>query len=359
MANGNSPSQQNQTTSTPNTNSANTSNNQQTANQQTTEFKLDNFEKLASISLKLSIAAGFLIVFIYCFFKINWFPIGLSLADTVGFIMLALGFAALIFAVELPIFMGVVAIIEKNSQNNRSKNHFFKSKIIFAVISAFFTVIAVGMITKNAISAILFILIYLISTIVIAILSCSDLRKDAIYPYFLIFLIIFIIITMLSIFDEFIMTNLGIRRPNSIIQLSENDYKLIKTKAEQCHLTLSGDEKNNSLSNVKILWRGMGSYTLIELDEKCKNEKVRMEIKTDESKIIYTVKDSSKDNANKTASEPKINQFDENNCKTDSKSKLQSTSESQKLTASEPVSLTLQVKEHPSNVGKRKRCHAK
>ena len=145
------------------------------------------------------------------------------------------------------------------------------------------------------------------------------------------------------------MIKLGVARPNSIIQLAEDDYKFVLSEAKRRKLVVStySGREDRSLSGVSILWRGMGSHTLIEFV--CKEEKVRMEIKTDESKIIYSVKDKSNtDEKNKpdtqTTSEPKANKSDENTCN----SKTASTPEN----ANEPdLSRTLQTRKPSSKLG--------
>lgn len=159
---------------------------------------------------------------------------------------------------------------------------------------------------------------------------------------------ILIFITTLN-FGKNVMIKLGVARPNSIIQLAEDDYKFVLSEAKRRKLVVStySGREDRSLSGVSILWRGMGSHTLIEFV--CKEEKVRMEIKTDESKIIYSVKDKSNtDEKNKpdtqTTSEPKANKSDENACN----SKTASTPEN----ANEPdLSRTLQTRKPSSKLG--------
>ena len=72
------------------------------------------------------------------------------------------------------------------------------------------------------------------------------------------------------------MIKLGVARPNSIIQLAEDDYKFVLSEAKRRKLVVStySGREDRSLSGVSILWRGMGSHTLIEFV--CKEEKVRM-----------------------------------------------------------------------------------
>lgn len=311
---------------------------------------LDGFEKMMSLAVKLSIATGFLIVFIYCFFEINWFPIGLSLSDTVGFIMMALGLGMVMLVIALPLLMATFAVIDERNKNNRYKNFLFWITICFCAILAFFIVKILG---ENEAHVYALMWFYIIATVVIIIIYFALIKKDKEVKETYLFIIIPLFVILIFIttlnFGKNVMISLGVARPNSIIQLAEDDYKFVLSEAKRRKLVVStqSGREDRSLSGVSILWRGMGSHTLIEFV--CKEEKVRMEIKTDESKIIYSVKDKSNtDEKNKpdtqTTSEPKANKSDENACN----SKTASTPEN----ANEPdLSRTLQTRKPSSKLG--------
>nr|WP_314486782.1 hypothetical protein [uncultured Kingella sp.] len=334
--------------------------------------RLDGFEKMMSLAVKLSIATGFLIVFIYCFFEINWFPIGLSLSDTVGFVMMALGLGVVLFVVHLPILMGLAAILEKDSQNNKFKNNYFLLKIITS-ISLSLGIIIVIWVNRGFYSAVTLLIVYVIIIFAIFViylfLSGKILPRKLNYLYsFIVFIILFVMSMAISVFDKDIMVSLGIRRNNSVIQLSENDYNFVLSEAKRRKLVVStySGRKDRSLSGVSILWRGMGSHTLIEFV--CKEEKVRMEIKTDESRIIYSkeiyLEEKNKSNA-ETAFEPKMNKSDENNC-VDSDASAPKTDNpvaevaSMPMNASEPaLSSIIQPRRHFRKPKKQRRCYTK
>lgn len=312
---------------------------------------LDGFEKMMSLAVKLSIATGFLIVFIYCFFEINWFPIGLSLSDTVGFIMMALGLGMVMLVIALPLLMATFAVIDKRNKNNRYKSFLFWIKICFCAILAFVIVKILGENEAHVYASLMW--FYIIATVIIIIIYFALIKKDKEVKETYLFIIIPLFVILIFIttlnFGKNVMIKLGVARPNSIIQLAEDDYKFVLSEAKRRKLVVStySGREDRSLSGVSILWRGMGSHTLIEFV--CKEEKVRMEIKTDESKIIYSVKDKSNtDEKNKpdtqTTSEPKANKSDENACN----SKTASTPEN----ANEPdLSRTLQTRKPSSKLG--------
>ena len=282
---------------------------------------LDGFEKMMSLAVKLSIATGFLIVFIYCFFEINWFPIGLSLSDTVGFIMVALGLGMVMLVIALPLLIATFAVIEEGNKNNGYKNFPFWIKFCFCAILAFIIVKRLGENKDHFYTSLIW--FYIITAIIIIIIYFALIKKNKEVKETYLFIIaplfvMLIFITTLN-FGKNIMISLGVARSSLIIQLAEDDYKFVLSEAKRRNLVAStfGGREDRSLSDVSILWRGMGSHTFIEFDDPCKKEKVRMEIKTDESKIIYSVKDNSKrdnSNINETVSEPKANKSDENTC---------------------------------------------
>lgn len=50
------------------------------------------YKDLLSMIVQLGIAIGAILVFIYCFFYINYIPSGLSIGDAITYIFISLGF---------------------------------------------------------------------------------------------------------------------------------------------------------------------------------------------------------------------------------------------------------------------------
>ena len=99
-------------------------------------------------------------------------------------------------------------------------------------------------------------------------------------------------------FNKKITTLLGFSKSETAIQLSESDFKLVQAQVRQREITdIKCDEENRIVWPVRVHLRGIGTHSLIsffyhpkkELKKKGNNEGVeflRMEVKTDESKLI-------------------------------------------------------------------------
>jgi len=78
---------------------------------------------------------------------------------------------------------------------------------------------------------------------------------------------------------------LGFSYSRVALQLSEQDFQLVKVQINQYRLTnIKYDEQTKIIYPIDIKLRGIGTYTLIEFGDG--KRQIRMEIKTEESKII-------------------------------------------------------------------------
>lgn len=131
----------------------------------------------------------------------------------------------------------------------------------------------------------------------VLILSCSffiyqgfygkifkDLKSKLLYVAIVsIFSIFFIGINQNS--QRYITKQLGFSYSRVALQLSEQDFQLIKAQINQYGLTnIKYDDQTKIIYPIDIKLRGIGTYTLIEFSDG--KRQIRMEIKTEESKII-------------------------------------------------------------------------
>ena len=85
--------------------------------------------------------------------------------------------------------------------------------------------------------------------------------------------------------QTYITKQLGFSYSRVALQLSEQDFQLVKVQINQYRLTnIKYDEQTKIIYPIDIKLRGIGTYTLIEFGDG--KRQIRMEIKTEESKII-------------------------------------------------------------------------
>lgn len=85
--------------------------------------------------------------------------------------------------------------------------------------------------------------------------------------------------------QKYITKQLGFSYSRVALQLSEQNFQLIKAQINQYGLTnIKYDDQTKIIYPIDIKLRGIGTYTLIEFGDG--KRQIRMEIKTEESKII-------------------------------------------------------------------------
>ena len=85
--------------------------------------------------------------------------------------------------------------------------------------------------------------------------------------------------------QTYITKQLGFSYSRVALQLSEQDFQLVKVQINQYKLTnIKYDDQTKIIYPIDIKLRGIGTYTLIEFGDG--KRQIRMEIKTEESKII-------------------------------------------------------------------------
>ncbi len=259
-------------------------------------FQLNNLNSFAMLGIKLIMATGFLLISFYCAFVIQWMPIGISLSETAGILLLGLAvstaFLIFIFSMALVIAKGI-DVTEKSSNPNAIW-------VMFAVLITIHIVFAVigAILDKLPISAWLTSVSLFIGIVIVAWRAVNTLRTQKMWAalYAVIVGIVFSIIAM----HKPILVILGFAQPQAIIQLNDADFKLVQTQAQQQGFTdIKFDKENRVVSPVDIKLRGIGTHTLIEVHQEVQQTEIKkeqnsapqektihFEIKTSESTVI-------------------------------------------------------------------------
>lgn len=247
--------------------------------------KLSIIEKIDGIMilcLKLSLTMGFIFIFSYCFLYVNWFPIGVSFTETISLLMLSLGIGIIILIL---ILVPAYCLSEGFKYYKESKISDTVNLALSAVILVWVGCAKIGMNIWEVIVVLFIILSY---SFFIFQISYGRIfinwRFRLIYIlYISVFTLFFMSINSNS--QTYLTKQLGLSYSQVSFQVSEKDFQLLKSQINNYGLNnIRYDEQNKIIYPVDIKLRGIGTYTLVEIgDEKIR---IRMEIKTEESKII-------------------------------------------------------------------------
>ena len=259
-----------------------------------------------SATLKLLIAVGALLTFIYCFFFINFFPTGLTAGDTLFFLSIVVGFAIIHFVVLgyswlatgwLAHPLRVINNIRKAW--TRLKDFVGNSGALWRTpsfwkdtLKGLFESIDHGL--QGLMSGVCLALLVLIGVAKSGVVAMAlagmgvvlglaiDLPKNANIPSHkkklaaLIFGTIAFLIPVIVAHEvlegelKLVFGNLGVRHDRGSIQLSEENFALLRAVAEQNHVALfpcdSEDKmRGRVVSGIDVLWHGIGERSLISI----------------------------------------------------------------------------------------------
>lgn len=282
---------------------------------------LESLGSFATLSFKFAATYGFLILFIDIY-KINWFPIGISLSEAGAFLILGLGCSILI----LIFYVMPVLLINLNIAQYKTITKCTCKKLLEPILVSIFLIMVIllliflfrdyGETKRFELLLLYFILIIASSSLLYFSINKSTPRDIKIMSYYILF-------SFLSLESVIIMVNfhqripilLGFSKSEIAIQLSESDFKLVQAQVRQREITdIKCDEENRIVWPVRVHLRGIGTHSLIsfyhpkkELKKKGNNEGVeflRMEVKTDESKLIGIPHNEGENCYNPSASAP-------------------------------------------------------
>lgn len=242
---------------------------------------LGEIKTLAGLIVGLSTASGFLSVFYYCLVKIQWMPIGLSFSEAVGFVFLSLGIGFLgVFFIILPQLNAFMFFLIYKIENKSIIDLF----ILFCLVVLEILILGIGIYLIWG--QWLKIVGYVFFIIIILWLLYELVNKtDDISGYvFIIFnLLAFIGLHIFS--SDALIKRLDLARDNVVIQLSEENFKFLKSTYENLDPSCINKDLR-VVCNVNILWRGMGTHTLIEVPTTNKDDYIRMEVPNNEIKVM-------------------------------------------------------------------------
>ena len=271
-------------------------------------YKL-NIERILgflNVLFKLTLAFGFVLMFVYLLFKIKYFPSGLSLADGVGFIFLALGYVVFYLTFQgvfLFPFLGVVHFCKKIWDCCKGKKEaknivadivfFMGSLLISSIICYFFIEFSDGF------GWIPFFFFTFIGSYLMNVIYENEFGgqpKNQVIIYMLIGMLMVVNIpivesTGVPILNN-ILINLKFSEKSTTLLLSNSDYKTIQKIATQEGLPVlySCEQDNDTeVRNIDILWNNLGESIYIELPKNAKGETVRTELKRAETKVVSKI----------------------------------------------------------------------
>ena len=291
---------------------------------------IENIARYFKHAISFGVAIGFITIFTYFFFDIHWIPPTLSISDTASLLMIAIGIGiyVAIFTVFILPFSKIWLEIF-NTQVINKKWKIFLSVLFFLIyIIIIYTPKYVQTYireTNNPISSNVYYLT-IVTIFTLAILSfliallakvtrIANLSNNVIFTIILIIILLLILIFSTTS-KENILLNLGIRKEKVIIQFKEDrDYNLVRREIGYSEFeTKYGNDKLNLITDVNILWYGMGGYTLLQFND-CTQNKFTLPIKTDEIRIILPMKKTANSNKedNLKKAEPKCRRPEDSN----------------------------------------------
>lgn len=270
---------------------------------------LDTLNDRATLILKFATASGFLFLFFFIC-TIHWMPIGISLSETGGILMLGLGVGLFITLFGVAPSLLVEQIFDSSGFKKWQRVAFLFIFLLFVGV--------IWTLTKIEWHLVIWYLLLLVLTgLIIFLLKAGQVpRKDKRIVLYLLYFLGFILSIIVIIFSyKHIIILLGFSKSETAIKLPESDFKLVQAQVRQREITdIKCDEENRIVWPVRVHLRGIGTHSLIsfyhpkkELKKKGNNEGVeflRMEVKTDESKLIGIPHDKGENCYNPSASAP-------------------------------------------------------
>ena len=242
---------------------------------------LDTLNDRATLILKFATASGFLFLFFFIC-TIHWMPIGISLSETGGILMLGLGVGLFITLFGVAPSLLLAEPIFDSSEFKKWQ------RISFAIIVVLLFVGVSWALPEDWPLVIwYFLLLLMIGLIIFSLKDGQVSRKDKKIVFYLLYFLGFILSIIVIIFSyKDITTLLGFSKSETAIQLSESNFKLVQEQVYQQKIAnIKFDKENRIVWPVRVLLRGIGTHSLISFNNN-EGKELRMEVKTDESKLI-------------------------------------------------------------------------
>ncbi|MBT9265259.1 OmpA family protein [Pseudomonas sp. MG-9] len=237
---------------------------------------LTSVEKYGSLTAKLIVALGVCITWGYCAFIINFFPTGLTVADSLVFIFIALGFGILYVYWLLFGFLGAYFFVSFFQEPHIRARLF--SAVMFLVFAGCLVFLACIMKDASSLLAPLFSGALLYLTIIhwkpdVARATIKQRRERARMRIMIFFTALFLPLTVavpvIGIIIDSSFGLIGITQKNVSLAVSEDNQKIINDVAKEFDISVYGCSENGKKTNIvhhfNVLWHGLGERSLVEL----------------------------------------------------------------------------------------------
>lgn len=248
--------------------------------------KLIEYKRFLGVFPGLGIGVGAVLMFIYCFFYINYIPSQLSFSDSLSYIFISLGFGVLyLFFLFFNLFLVFCFYHKRFLGKNEWVLYLFG--VIFIPILLFFCFLIFGFNYK-----ILILLIFYYLIIYIFLKSFHKLSSGVVFLFFTLLSLYPLFID--GVFDAFLdktLSRLSIKTDNASISLADEDFLFIRKIANEQGISLKTScnlfDRSKLIHDVNILW-SIGKDSLIEISGKAneENRKIRLTVNNENMKSI-------------------------------------------------------------------------
>lgn len=248
--------------------------------------KLIEYKRFLSIFSGVGIAIGAALIFIYCFFYINYIPSQLSLGDSLSYIFISLGFGLLYLFFLFFHFFLVFCFFHKNFLGENQWALYFSGVVFFPIVLYLYFFIF-GLNYKILILLLFYyFIIYLFFKLFYKLSARSRVlffTLLSLYP-----------LPIEGVFDAFLdntLSRLSIKMDYASIRLVDEEFLFISKITDEQGITLKTScnilDKNKLIHDVNILW-SIGRESLIEIagDGDEENRRIRLTVNNDNMKPI-------------------------------------------------------------------------
>ena len=248
--------------------------------------KLIEYKRFLSVFPGLGIGIGAILIFIYCFFYINYIPSQLSFSDSLSYIFISLGFGVLYLCfLFFHLFLVFCFYHKKFLGKNEWVLYFFGVILIPVVLFLCFFIFGFNY-------KILILLLFYYFIIYLFLRLFYKLSLGAIFLFFTLLSLYPLFID--GVFDAFLdktLSRLSIKMDNASISLADEEFLFIRKIANEQGINLKTScnifDRRKLIHDVNILW-SIGKESLIEISGKDNEEngRIRLTVNNDNMKPI-------------------------------------------------------------------------
>lgn len=266
----------------------------------------DSIAKILSIALKAIPVLGAAIVFVYCFFHINYFPSGLSSGDTLFFIFIACGFSvcyAFLFFFSTTVADQLISQWWDKDSGGWKKDSERWKKVVSIIVgivllgSLCFIFILGNFDFLDFIGVVIFLACSIFfSCWVMTNRNRGEPKEIKRLLAFLLFFAPLILVPKLyTTLVNVSLESLGVSNKTASVSLSDEQYSVVRKIIEERGgyiFESCNRDRGNVLHNVRVLWNGVGEYVYLEvpyikeLNKGFSIDKVRFDLKKDQVHIF-------------------------------------------------------------------------